>query len=44
MRSLFNLRPAPEFEQWLEGQQIMQEGALLPSSATAGRLLAHISQ
>ena len=44
MRALFNLRPAPEFEQWLEGQQIMQEGALLPSNATAGRLLAHISQ
>ena len=44
MRALFNLRPAPEFEQWLEGQQIMQEGALLPSSATAGRLLAHVAE
>ena len=26
MRSLFALRPAPEFERWLETQQIMREG------------------
>jgi ethanolamine ammonia-lyase large subunit len=43
MRSLFALRPAPEFERWLETQQIMREGLLLPPGASSGRLLAHVA-
>ena len=44
MRSLFSLRPAPEFEHWLETQQIMREGMLLPPGASSGRLLAHVAE
>jgi ethanolamine ammonia-lyase large subunit len=44
MRSLFALRPAPEFEHWLETQQIMHEGVLLPPGVTSGRLLAHVTE
>jgi ethanolamine ammonia-lyase large subunit len=44
MRSLFALRPAPEFEHWLETQQIMRDGVLLPPGATSGRLLAHVTE
>lgn len=44
MRSLFGLRPAPEFERWLESQAIMRDGRLLPvDDRTAGRLLAHVT-
>lgn len=44
MRSLFGLRPAPEFERWLESQAIMRDGRLLPvDDRTAGRLLAHVA-
>lgn len=44
MRSLFGLRPAPEFERWLESQSIMRDGRLLPAhEQTAGRLLAHVT-
>jgi len=44
MRSLFSLRPAPEFEQWLEAQAIMRDGVLLPAhEQAAGRLLAHVA-
>ena len=43
MRSLFSLRPAPEFERWLEAQEIMRDGVLLPShEKAAGRLLVHV--
>ena len=44
MRSLFALRPAPEFERWLETQQIMRAGMLLPPGASSGRLLAHVAE
>jgi ethanolamine ammonia-lyase large subunit len=45
MRSLFGLRPAPEFERWLEAQAIMRDGVLLASPGqAAGRLLAHVSE
>jgi len=44
MRSLFALRPAPEFEVWLEEQQIMRNGLLLPpGTGTTGRLLEHVA-
>jgi ethanolamine ammonia-lyase large subunit len=44
MRSLFSLRPAPEFERWLEAQAIMRDGVLLPAhEQAAGRLLAHVA-
>jgi len=44
MRSLFSLRPAPEFERWLEAQAIMRDGVLLPAlKQAAGRLLAHVA-
>jgi len=33
LRQLFNLRPAPEFEQWLEGAGLLKDGKL---TATAG--------
>ena len=38
MRSLFGLRPAPEFERWLEDQAIMRDGMLVASpERAAGR-------
>ena len=44
MRSLFSLRPAPEFERWLESQEIMRDGVLLPAhEQAAGRLLVHVA-
>jgi ethanolamine ammonia-lyase large subunit len=40
LRRLLGLRPAPEFEAWLEGQGIMKEGVLqLSDGGTPGRML-----
>ena len=45
MRALFHLRPAPEFENWLESRQIMREGVLLPQSEQmVHRLLANVAE
>jgi ethanolamine ammonia-lyase large subunit len=40
VRRLLGLRPAPEFEAWLENRGILQAGRLLPlaSAATQGLL------
>jgi ethanolamine ammonia-lyase large subunit len=43
VRRLLGLRPAPEFEAWLEGQGIMKTGVLQPSDGgTPGRMLRGI--
>lgn len=45
MRALFHLRPAPEFENWLESRQITREGVLLPQSEQmVHRLLANVAE
>lgn len=38
LRELMGLRPAPEFEQWLEKRELMADGKLLPSAGDAGTL------
>ena len=43
VRRLLNLRPAPQFETWLEARGIFREGQLLPAEAsTRKRLLAQV--
>jgi ethanolamine ammonia-lyase large subunit len=42
MRSLFGLRPAPEFLAWLEERGIFRGGQLIPAGATNERLLADL--
>jgi ethanolamine ammonia-lyase large subunit len=42
LRQLLDLRPAPEFEQWLEGMRIVDDGhRLLPSSPQHRLIAAH---
>ncbi|MEM6707818.1 MAG: ethanolamine ammonia-lyase subunit EutB [Pseudomonadota bacterium] len=44
LRQVLGLRPAPEFEQWLEQQGILVDRRLLPTNDAAPRLLANSPQ
>lgn len=44
MRSLLGLRPAPEFEAWLEASGIWRDGRLLTRSASQQRLLETVTE
>lgn len=44
MRSLLGLRPAPEFEAWLEASGIWRDGRLLTHSASQHRLLETVTE
>jgi ethanolamine ammonia-lyase large subunit len=39
VRQLFGLRPAPEFDAWLEAHGILNEGRLVPRTRTAEQRL-----
>lgn len=43
LRQVLRLKPAPEFEEWLERIQVMQSGRLLPAPANHPLLAPHLS-